>query len=560
MKFFRRIIFLFLFCQNLFVFSVSRGGQDLILPGHWVYDALMSIQMEMARITFSDQAPISISELKSYLSEIDYEKLSSAGKTQYSRIKDYIEDENWSFNYGILSIGVEPSVNPEFYYKTDDDIQWIYDYTKRKPLIDMPIKLALGDYLSVYMGLQGSQNYTARFGSDNYFNHFFTIDTFDPALVHENYLSAGYTWDNNVGFNLKFGVGTQSIGNSLMPSIILSEYLTDAPYINLRIFSPIFNYNCNITQLTRSTHLYSHRIEAIFFKKIQFSFMEGVLPYGNFDLRMLNPFAIYHGYGLFNEFSGDCSSFFGIKLNITPIKYLRLYFLYSQNEHTMKSENDKSIPEGSGFQAGIESYIPVKKGYFHIGTEFYYANPYMFIKDSPNVSFAKVFSEMVSAAGDYYQWMGSPLGPDSLAFQFAFGYEQPGKWSVDFAYNFAALGEFSKNNIFKKVNWDSNSLDYNEADWVYPTDDTSSPYYNGVNFKSPHGTVEYQNSFYIKGTFKPTDYLSITFQPGYKFINNYGNQTGVFKHGAEFVLSCQLALTKMFKPSFNPDILFSDGK
>lgn len=545
---------------NFSLYAVPRADQDLILPKHWVYDAMISLELEMGRTTFSDQAPVSIVELKTYLDEIDFDRLSSVGKIQYQRIMDYISEKNWSVNYGLLSLGIEPTVNPEFYLKPNSDTPWIYDYTKRKPLIEMPIKLNVGNYLSVYMGLEASQNYKARNRNDNYFNQVFGIDYFDPALVHENYLSAGYTWDNNVGFNLKLGVGTQSIGHSMMPSIITSEYLTDAPYFNLRVFSPIFNYNCNITQLSRKTHLYTHRIEAILFKKIQFSFMEGVLPYGNFDLRMINPFSIYHGYGIFNEISNECSSFFGIKVNVTPIKYLRLYFLYAQNEHTMSSEENKSIPEGSGFQLGLESYIPSKKGYFHVGCEFYYANPYLFIKDNPNISFTKVFTEMVSGSGPYYQWLGSPLGPDSMAFQFAFGYEQPERWSIDFAYNFAALGEFSKDNIFRKVNWRPNSFEYDESGWVYPSNDPLNPYNDGAKYKAPHGIVEYQNSFCIKTSFKPTDFLTINFQPGYKIINNYGNQSGEFRHGPEFILGCEVYLTKLKQNAKSPDFLFSDGK
>ena len=94
MKKIRKFALIFVFSQLLSsVFAVTRGGQDLILCGHWVYSALLSLEMEMGRVTFSDQAPISINELKTYLEDIDYERLSEPGKKQYDRIIEYIEEQ-----------------------------------------------------------------------------------------------------------------------------------------------------------------------------------------------------------------------------------------------------------------------------------------------------------------------------------------------------------------------------------------------------------------------------------------------------------------------------------
>lgn len=540
-------------------FSAPRGGQDFILPQSWVYDALLSLEMEMARTTFSDRAPVTIAELKTYLDEIDSERLSRAGKIQYERIQNYINEKNWSLDAGIFSVGIEPSSTLELYYKTDDEVPWLYDYTKRQPLLDLPILISVGDFVTVYSGLAGTQNYTSRFSSDNYVNQIFTLERFDPILTHETYLSCGYTWKNNVGVNFRIGSGTQSIGNTLMPSLIMSEYLTDSPYAGFRIFSPVFCYGFNITQLTRGTYFYSHLIEMRLFQKFEISFIEGVLPYHSFDLRFLNPLAIFHGYGLFSEYSGDCSSFFGIKMSFTPVKYLRIYGMYAQNEHTMKSERehgDNTTPEGIGFQAGIESYIPVQDGYFHIGAEAYYATPYLFIKETPNVSFAKVYSEMVYGASDYYQRMGSPFGSDTVAAQVSFGYERPDKWGVELAYNFAAMGEFAGTKIFRDSEWQKGDLSH--GSWVYPSENPE--YAGGANFSSPHGTVQYYNAFRLKGMYKPLRFLTVSMQPGVSFIYNCGHKEGNFKAGFEITLSAKVDFTKISTRDFSFDFLLKDGK
>lgn len=558
MKVIKKIsLFLILILLNFNTFLASRGGQDLILPGSWVYDALLTLELEMGRVTFGDQAPVSINELKTYLNDINYDRLSDVGKKQYDRITDYISEKNFSWNAGIFSFGTEPKAALEGYYKSSDDIDWVYDYTKRNSMIDLPMKIGVGDYCTVFMGLTFSQSYYARCkATDNYCNQFFVNDAFDPALTHENYLSAGYLFNDDVGFNIRFGSGTQSLGHSLMPSIVMSEYMTDTPYFNLRLFSPIFNYNLNITQFTHSTYLYTHRIEARFFKKVQLSFIEGVLPYSHFDLRFVNPFAVFHGYGLFNEFSGECSSYFGMKISYVPVKYLRLYFLYSQNEHTMASEGEGD-PEGNGFQIGLEGYVPGKEGYWHFGAEFFLSNPYMFIKESPNVSFAKVFNEMLENSEYYYQWMGSPLGPDTIAFQIAAGYEKPDAWSVDLAYTFAAKGEFSSQKLFKNLNWYKKDLSsFNESEWPYTDSFPADP-----SLHAPHGTPEYVNTISVKGSYKLADWMTIVFQPSYTFIFNYNNITNETRQGLELVLSLRFEFCKIPHGELkSPDFLFKDGK
>lgn len=551
--------------MSSYAFSAVRQGQELILPGHWSYNALTALELEVGRVTFGDQAPVSIDEMKAYLSDIDYERLSEVGKKQYDKIISYLNEKNFSVDLGIFSLGLEPVVNLEGYYKGSDDTPWVYDYTKRQGLFELPIQFNVGDFLTMHMGLTGTQNYYTRaYRTDNYCNQIFSLNEFDPALVHESYLATGYTWENNIGLALRFGSGTQSIGQTLMPSIIMSEYMTDTPYLNLRIFSPVFNYNMNITQFTRNAYFYSHRLEARFFKKISVSFMEGVLPYNQFDFRCINPFTVYHGFGLFNEYS-DCSSFFGAKISVVPVKYLRLYFLWAQNEHTMKSEmdlNQNFYPEGSGFQAGIESYIPGKKGYFHLGGEFYFSNTYMFIKENPNISFAKVFTEMDNRGNNYYQWMGSPLGPDTLAFQVALGYENPGKWSCDMFYNFSARGEYSGTKLFRKAEWQISNLECkNPSEWNYAESDELEKQKYIRSFQCPHGTPEYVNKISVRGKYQILNWMSVMFQPSYTFIFNQGNKADQFKHGVEFALSLKMEFCKLPRnPLYSPNFLFEDGK
>ena len=64
----------YLFISQI-IYSASRSGQDLIPVNHWVYKSLHTIELESKTLTFSDRAPLSISEFSTYFSEIDYQRL-----------------------------------------------------------------------------------------------------------------------------------------------------------------------------------------------------------------------------------------------------------------------------------------------------------------------------------------------------------------------------------------------------------------------------------------------------------------------------------------------------
>lgn len=539
-------------------FCAVRGGQDLIPAGHWVYDSFRKLQLEQKNIAFTDFAPISIQEFKYYFNEIDYDKLSDSGKKEYDRIVEYLGEKNWSLDAGAFSIGIEPSLNPEFYFTSDctkdknDCIPWVYDYTKRKALLDIPIKAAINDSITLYMGLQAKQSRYALEKPSTFFNDVFSQENFDLALTHDTYLSAGYTWGNGVGINMRLAIMPQSYGQSLMPSAVLSEYLTDTTNFDFRIYAPFFTYDFNVTQFTRESYLYTHRAEVRLFGVAELSLIEGVFAYNTFDMRLMNPFAIFHGLGLFEMYEKELriNSLFAFKANFIPMENMRIYALYVQNEHQMQCELDKNpgadkVPEGFGIQTGVEYNVPLKTGYLHFGTEAYYAAPFLFIKDNPMLSFARVYSESLNNLdAKYYEWMGNPLGPDSIGLAFTAGYEEPGKWGVALNYNFAAKGENAGDYALRKSDWNyyTNKA---EGSWVY---DENADMRSVVGLS---GVIEYNNIITVCAFWNPTRWLSFTVQPSYIFVNNYNHQDGYNRQGFQIALSSRIFLTKLYSNDLN---------
>ncbi len=536
-------------------FSSPRRGSDLVQSGHWIYDALASIELDFGRWNFVDQTPLTLMELKGMLEEIPYEKLSDSGKAQYLRAQDYFSQFDLSLDAGIFSLGIEPKISVEGYAKTNSDLRWLYNCHDRQRLAEIPVRLTLSDYLTVYMGLGVGQRRSYMSKNDNYVNHIFIEDAFDPNITHFTYLSSGYRWDNGVGVNLNFGMGRHNFGRASLGSVIQSDYLTDLPYGNLRLYSPIFTYDFNIQQLNQKETMYAHEIDFRLFRKFTFGFLEGGAAYDVFDMKFLNPFGIFHAYELNNQY--DWISYMGVKFNYVPCKNLRLYFLIAKTEHQMFTEQTSgagALPEGRGLQGGLDLQFPVKGGFLKFNLEGYYASPYLWIKQSPNWS-------LVSAKGDKkgpdYEWIGSPVGPDSIAGKFSAGYEKPGKWSVDLNYIFAARGEFSNFDIFTDYGWINGYTTEKsyEKNWIY----VDTPDYEyGRSYSSPHGTAEYDNIVYIKAGYSPLKWLTLIAQPAYLFVFNHNNVSGNFQHGFEAALSCRIDFCRMLKKPANFDFLLKD--
>ncbi len=536
-------------------FASPRRGSDLVPSGHWIYDALASVEIDFGRWNFVDHTPLTIMELRGILEEIPFDKLSAAGKEQYLRIQEYFSQFDLSLDAGFFSLGIEPKMNVEGYAKTNDNLKWLYNYHERQRLLEAPVRLTLSDYLTVYMGLAVGQRRSYMIKNDNYVNHVFIEDAFDPNITHLTYLSSGYRWNNGVGVNLNVGMGRHNFGRASLGSIVQSDYLTDLPYGSFRFYSPIFSYAFNVQQLNQKETMYNHEIDFRLFKKFTLGFLEGGAAYDVFDMKFLNPFGIFHAYELNNHY--DWISYMGVKVNYVPCKNLRLYVLTSKTEHQMFTEQTSgagALPEGQGFQGGVDLQFPIKNGFLKINLEGYYASPYLWIKQSPNWS-------LVSAKGDEkrqeYEWIGSPVGPDSIAGKASVGYEKPGKWSLDLNYIFAARGEFSSDDIFKNYFWVNGHTTERryETRWIY----VDNPRYAyGREYSSPHGVAEYDNVIYLRGSWSPLKWLTLVAQPAYILAFNHNHQSGNFEHGFEMALSCRMDFCRLLKKPVNFDFLLKD--
>lgn len=546
----------------------ARGKQGLVNCGSWIYDAMTEIAMEEGRVDFSDQAPLSIAEIELYLSEADYDSLSEAGKKNYDRIVDYIAYEPPAFKADIFSISVEPEMNVEGFYKTNDDIDWVYDRYCRQPLLTTPLNVQGGDYFTLSMDVTLREYDGAAILDNNYSNFIYADSKLTPDInfPHTAYGSVGYKFNDNAGVNLQVGMGPQSVGRSLSGSIIWSEYFTGASYANLDVFSKNFRYNMNVTEFNVDKYAYTHRLEVRLFKKLQFSIMESMLVNSSLELRFMNPFTMFHGMAPWRDYGdedGDLDhddpeshtcDYLAIKAVYVPVKNLRLYGLFAMNQYQTfyerKNWENDTTPNSMAFQAGAESYIPFKGGNFHFWLEGTYTQPYMYVKEDPNWSLVRTYSENLGDKAIFYEWVGSPFGPDTVAGELNMGYEVPGKWDVTASYLFKAAGEYSGTKLFTDdLDWGGQDKVPNRENWAYPDSDKEGGQDRAKKqqgFSTPHGTPEYLNRVALRASFSPSPLFTISAQPAFVFIFNKDNIDGEFASGGEFAVSAKINLSRLF--------------
>lgn len=558
-----------IFCLPQFISARSR--QELVRSGHWIYDAVAAISLESGIRNFADCAPLTIAEIESYLSEIDTDSLSEAGLKQLHRIQDYFGEGNLSFKSDVFSADFEPSFNPEFYYKTNDEIGWVYDRYSRNNIIDAPVTLSVKDYVALGMDIHLGENKGASSHNDNYLN-IPTKDTeVDVNFPNYGYLSTGYKFTERTGLSFQLGMGEQSIGRTSTGSIILSDYMTGASFGKISIYSPNLKYTFDTIQLNVDKYMYYHEFTGRFFNKLTLGFMEATLTNAPWELRYINPFTVYHGMAPWRDYGEDDShngEFMGLRFDFVPFRCLRVFGTFAMNQYQVPYERrdfaDSLTPNSLGGQAGFEAMIPAGGGYVKLSGEGYYAQPTLYIKQSPDWSFFRTYTDNIGDNAVFYEWTGSPLGPDTIAGELSVGYENPGKWSLDLIYLFAAQGKNAEKSIFydkASKTWYSSTDNDNtkiktghKSDvttpdgWCYPTSE------NGINqyAETPTDVPKYTHRVSLKGKWQATDWLSFTFQPSFvAILNNTGSsgfhERGNNEYGFEGALAVKLKLIRKIR-------------
>ena len=531
---------------TLTVFFLCSGSvfslppQAMLQSGDWAYDALAILSREQGKVFFSDMR-ITVAQMEKFLADIDENSLSESAMVIYDRLAAYLKSTPWlGFQSDALSGGMDLIVQPEFFYKNNENVPWIYDYHSRSPLALVPLTFSLGPWITAEMDLNVGQNEYAATLNHNYVNFpWDPVPQYDIHFPKRAYMSAGFPMGKASGFNFAMGLGDNFFGQTRTGSIVLSEYLERTVYAQATIYSPAFKYTAQVLQYGVNKYQYMHYLQVRPHRTLSVSIGEGVMANAPLELRFLNPFTIFHSYESYKtykdynedlgydydtggpvfDYNGDSriGSYFGAKIEWQPIRYFRFYGLlvFDVFDLPMKKKRwmEGLFPDAVGFQAGTEFSFPVRGGYWESGVEGVYTYPYLYIMYDKGWSFYKEVPELDIMQPPLRYWTGTPFGPDTIAGTLWTGFRSSSDWYAGFSFLFSAQGERSNTSIFDEDD-DAASFNYRSTHKVY---NVTVP---------PTGIPIFTYTTSLHFEYYPRQWLSITLQPGYRITVNAGRGQG----------------------------------
>ena len=572
----KKLFFIFALCF-FFISGLSakviNDGQ-IIPPESQIYKDFLLLQSNTKLFSFTNNTPLSVNELKFYLKQYDFDALDDYGQFLYNKLHDQLyEKEDFLKNVPDFQITIHPKLNLEFYYKTDKEVPWSFNYYYKDNILSAPLNLGYGQNLAMGGNFFLGKNYIAASSPDNICNFPLNFtNAFDPLDVEfyfPTFAYAGYGKAyENWGYNFHAGKQGKSIGQTLSGSIIYNKTFETDAYFELDFFTPVVKFTMDVVQVSSNRmdnlqlggnterYLYLHEFDIRIFKKLKFSIMEMSMIANPFSLRFLNPIPFMHQFGGWTNYITDdnkdiyretnfCADF-AYMLEYLPVRNLRFYAIYDQIEMQLPWERGNSwgryYPNSLGLQLGADySLFFENNSSLNINAEFIYNSPYMYIKQTPSASLYRIRIDM-QTKDPVYSWMGSPYGPDCLGGFLNVEYNHQA-FKAGLGYSILVHGENDFGIFNSKIKDDSSGSEYYDyypsVEWKlgqkgYSVDETEEELYQKALNMKPTGTTEITNAVSLNGTYFINTFLELNSQVVFKYINNFGHQKNTNKFGTEF--------------------------
>ncbi|AEV28905.1 hypothetical protein SpiGrapes_1082 [Sphaerochaeta pleomorpha str. Grapes] len=194
----------------------------------------------------------------------------------------------------------------------------------------------------------------------------------------------------------------------------------------------------------------AHRFEwRLFDNKLGIALNEGIMyqsEEGNLDLRVLNPFMIYHNYVI----RSNANSIASLELDYTPFQFWNIYSQLVVDEYAFGSV-EQNLPSGRhpnavGFMFGVKTVRPAFGGMFYANLEGVYTDPYLYLRSedgdsnqsnadsSDTLNFVVAIRRWLSSPDRviYDQsYMGYQYGGDSIVGNLVAGFKKYNDWSME---------------------------------------------------------------------------------------------------------------------------------
>ena len=219
----------FFLCLSVFIyifsysFASSNNNTQIIQSGHWVYDALETLQSEIKQPFFTQNQPMSIGQMKFHFNKIDENSLSDSGKKLYQKIENFLYHSDDFLPTQDLRLFANLTASPEIYLKSNENIPLSFDYYLNNRFLTIPILFGFSDYITIQSDFFVAKNYSAIHENSNFTNIPYASNHFDFYFPTFSYGSTGLFFEN---WGVSFHAGKQGmqLGNTKLGSIVYNNY------------------------------------------------------------------------------------------------------------------------------------------------------------------------------------------------------------------------------------------------------------------------------------------------------------------------------------------------
>ena len=405
---------------------------------------------------------------------------------------------------GIFTLQGQYVHNPENEVRLDSFLR----YNRTPAIVAVPMHVMFTSYADFFVNLSLKKNYWAAVLSYPYTNVPLEGNAFDMTFPTQAGLSLG-----NSFFNFTIGRGALNIGRSLAGSMLLADTVDRMDYITATFFYKKVRLSLNVVELEPTRFVFSHEAAFRPIEWLAIRLYEGIVLNAPFDPKYLNPMMIFHNFFGWREktFNANASEEsgkssigcqFGLGVDIVPIRGLRLYGQYGQNQFQTSFELKnypaaRNIPNSLGGLAGIEYIHPFSFGHLSVTGEFLYANPWMYIMENKYISLYHRRRDTVAGKGKtnsyIEQWVANPYGPDTIGAFLQLVLTEPQKYRAKFGYRFLVKGE-NEDNFF-----DPSKEKPGKPGIYYPDANNYEPI---AQAKTPSANPSYFHTISLEGSYR----------------------------------------------------------
>ena len=477
--------------------SPVEGRQNIYPVDSEIHEAITYLYIAQGLSLPSTAGPWSKDELLSMFDRLDTTQLDGSALYTYDYVKRNLHAPNPSFSIG-LHLATEMYLHANTTSYTDNN-DWVYNYDSRKAPLSIPLELSISEVFYAYTNIE--------LNNGKYY-------TITPPLVGSSPLYGKYTWTTNLfhfwrpeeivldanfpyrsfaslggkGWSFEMGRDKLSWGPGKTGNFLLGDHLqyhnqgrftaygeslkftfvtsffphpdeiwdSDQDGVLDYTLSPNHGYN-QMRAMVGLKMFMGYRLEwRLPGNKVGLAMSESIMYQsadGHLDLRILNPFMVYHNYYVL-EYANSLAT---IELDYTPIPSLNLYTQFALDELAVGEErNDPPVhPNAMAFMLGGTYSRPYHKGMLHLSLEGVYTDPYLYLRsqggEGAQTGGAADTLNFIVAIRRWYdtliydqEYLGYRHGGDAVVGNLEVGYKEYGVFSLLGRFFFMAHGSIGK--------------------------------------------------------------------------------------------------------------------